>query len=107
MRGQGAGGVAASLKAYGRALVYACENRDGFQGSNKKAWKMNSQKIAAILATIIGLVVAVYVLAFGPVGNRDKSEKKKVERTGAPKGPVVQEPGVKGPVVRELPLPEK
>lgn len=106
MCGQGAGDVAASLKAYRRALMYICENRDDFQGSNKKAWEMNSQKIAAILATIIGLVVAVYVLAIGPVGNRDKSEKK-VVRTEVPKAPVVQGPGVKGPVVRELPLPEK
>jgi hypothetical protein len=86
-------------------VVCGCEKRDGSQ-AHKKAWKMNSQKIAAILGTIIGLVVAVYVLAYGPIGNRGKSEKK-VERTEVPKAPVVQGPGVKGPVVRELQLPEK
>jgi hypothetical protein len=65
---------------------------------------MNSQRIAAVLATVIGLVVAMFVFAYGPFRNTDKSEKK---RPDVPKAPVVQGPVVKGPVVRELPLPEK
>jgi hypothetical protein len=67
---------------------------------------MNSQRIAAVLATVIGLVVAMFVFAYGPFRNTDKSEKK-IERPDVPKAPVVQGPIVKGPVVRELPLPEK
>jgi hypothetical protein len=65
---------------------------------------MNSQKIAAVLATIIGLAVAVYAFAYGPFRNTHKSERQRIE---VPKAPVGQGPVVKGPVVRELPLPEK
>jgi hypothetical protein len=68
---------------------------------------MKSQTIAAVLATAIGLAVAVYAFAYVFVGDTYKSDKR-VERTEVPKAPVVQEmPIVKGPVVRDLPLPEK
>jgi hypothetical protein len=67
---------------------------------------MKSQRIAAVLATVIGLVVAMFVFAYGPFRNTDKSEKK-IERPDVPKANVVRGPVVKGPVVRELPLPEK
>jgi hypothetical protein len=65
---------------------------------------MNSQKIAAVLATIIGLAVAAYAFAYGPFRNTYKSERQRIE---VPKALVGQGPVVKGPVVRELPLPEK
>ena len=68
---------------------------------------MKSQTIAAVLATAIGLAVAVYAFAYVFVGDTYKSDKR-VERTEVPKAPVVQVmPIVKGPVVRDLPLPEK
>ena len=67
---------------------------------------MNSQTIAAALATIIGLAVAAYAFAHVSVGDTYKSERQ-VERIEVPKAPVVQVPDVKGPVVRELPLPER
>jgi hypothetical protein len=67
---------------------------------------MNSQKIAAALGTIIGLAVAAYAFAYVSVGDTYKSERQ-VERIEVPKAPVIPVPVVKGPVVRELPLPEK
>jgi carbonic anhydrase/acetyltransferase-like protein (isoleucine patch superfamily) len=68
--------------------------------------EMKSQTIAAVLATVIGLV-AVYAFAYVFVGDTYKSDRR-VERIEVPKAPVVQAmPIVKGPVVRDLPLPEK
>jgi len=66
---------------------------------------MNSQTIAVALATIIGLAVAAYAFAYVSVGDTYKSESQaaKIET----KAPVVQMSVVKGPVVRELPVPEK
>ena len=69
--------------------------------------EMKSQTIAAVLATVIGLAVAVYAFAYVSVGDTYKSDRR-VERIEVPKAPVVQAmPIVKGPVVRDLPLPEK
>ena len=68
--------------------------------------EMNSQTIAAVLATIIGLAVAVYAFAFVSFGDtyESRSQVVKIEM----KAPVVQTtPIVKGPVVRELSIPEK
>jgi hypothetical protein len=67
---------------------------------------MNSQKIAAALATTIGLAVAVYAFAHVSAGDTYKSEGR-VEKIEMPKAPIDQTPVVKGPVVRELPLPER
>jgi hypothetical protein len=67
---------------------------------------MNSQTIAAVLATVIGLAVAAYAFAYVSFGDTYKSEGH-VEKVEMPKAAVVQVPVVKGPVVRELPLPEK
>jgi hypothetical protein len=67
---------------------------------------MNSQTIAAALATIIGLAVAAYAFAYVSFGDTYKPETR-VEKIEMPRAPVVQGPVVKGPVVRELPLPEK
>ena len=61
---------------------------------------------AAALATIIGLAVAAYAFAYVSLADTYKSESQvlKIET----KAPVVQAtPIVKGPVVRELPAPEK
>ena len=58
------------------------------------------------MATIIGLAVAVYAFAHVSVGDTYKSERQ-VEGIEVPKAPVVQVPVIKGPVVRELPLPER
>ena len=67
---------------------------------------MNSQAIAAVVATITGLAVAVYAFAYVSLADTNKSERQvlKIET----KAPVVQAtPIVIGPVVRELPAPEK
>jgi len=68
---------------------------------------MKSQTIAAVLATAIGLAVGVYAFAYVFVGDTYKSDRR-VERIEVPKAPVVHAtPIVKGPVVRDLPVPEK
>jgi hypothetical protein len=66
---------------------------------------MNSQGIAAVLATLIGLAVAAYALANVSLGDTYAPAGQAV-KTAIPKDPVVQEPAVKGPVVRELPAAE-
>ena len=69
--------------------------------------EMKSQTIAAVLATVIGLAVAVYAFAYVFVGDTYKSDRR-VEKIEVPKASVVQAmPIVKRPVVRDLPLPEK
>jgi hypothetical protein len=69
--------------------------------------EMKSQTIAAVLATVIGLAVAVYAFAYVFVGDTYKSDRR-VEKIEVPKASVVRVmPIVKGPVVRDLPLPEK
>jgi hypothetical protein len=61
---------------------------------------MNSQKIAAVLATLIGLTVAAVVYVYTPKGGADsgkqQAEKQQVE---LPKTPA---PPVRGPVVRDI-----
>jgi hypothetical protein len=52
------------------------------------------------------LAVAAYTFAYGSVGDTYKSERQIVKIE--PKAPVAQAtPIVKGPVVRNLPLPKK
>ena len=68
---------------------------------------MKSQTIAMVLATVIGLAVAAYAFAYVSVGDTYKSDRR-VERIEVPKAAVVQAmPIVRGPVVRDLPLPAK
>jgi hypothetical protein len=67
---------------------------------------MNSQTIAAALATIIGLAVAAYAFAYVSLADTYKSESQvlKIET----KAPLVEAtPIFWGPVVRELSTPEK
>ena len=53
------------------------------------------------------MAVGVYAFAYMYVGDTYKSDRR-VERIEVPKAPVVQAmPIVRGPVVRDLPLPEK
>jgi hypothetical protein len=67
---------------------------------------MNSQTIAAALATIIGVAVAAYAFSYVSFGDTYKSEIQ-VVKTGT-KAPVVEAiPIVRGPVVRDLPFSEK
>jgi hypothetical protein len=67
---------------------------------------MNSQTIAAVLATLIGLAIAAYAFAYVPVGDTYKFESKD-EKIEMPKPPTVQTPPVvKGPVVRDLGTPK-
>jgi hypothetical protein len=67
---------------------------------------MNSQTIAAVLATLIGLAIAAYAFAYIPVGDTYKLESQ-VENIEMPKPPTVQTPPVvKGPVVRDIGAPK-
>jgi hypothetical protein len=66
---------------------------------------MSSQTIAAAFATIIGLALAAYAFAYVSFGDTYKSGSQAIRVET--KVPVVQAmPIVKGPVVRDLPLPE-
>jgi hypothetical protein len=67
---------------------------------------MNSQTIAAALATIVGVAVAAYSFAYVSVGDTYKSERQ-VVKTETKAAVVQATPIAKGPVVRELPLSEK
>lgn len=62
---------------------------------------MDSQKIAAVLATLIGLIVSAVVFIYTPKNGADsvkqQAEKQQVE---LPKAPAV--PPVRGPVVRDI-----
>jgi hypothetical protein len=67
---------------------------------------MNSQTIAAVLATLIGLAVAAYAFVYVSVGDTYKPASQ-VEKIEMPKPPTVQTPpAVKGPVVRDLGAPK-
>jgi len=63
---------------------------------------MNSEKIAAVLATLIGLAVAAYAFAYISPSDIYKSEI----RVETPKAPVQVTPVEKGPVVRDLGSPK-
>ena len=63
---------------------------------------MNSEKIAAVLATLIGLAVAAYAFAYISPGDIYKSEI----RVETPKAPLQATPVEKGPVVRDLGTPK-
>ena len=68
--------------------------------------EMNSQTIAAVLATLIGLAIAAYAFAYVPFGDTYRLESK-VEKNEMPKPPTVQTPPiVRGPVVRDLGAPK-
>jgi hypothetical protein len=62
---------------------------------------MDSQKIAAVLATLIGLIVSAVVFIYTPKNGADsvkqQAEKQQVE---LPKAPAA--PPVRGPVVRDI-----
>jgi hypothetical protein len=66
---------------------------------------MDSQKIAGVLAALIGLVVFAVAFAYMPKKGADaakqQAEKQRVE---LPKAPIA--PPVRGPVVRDI-TPEK
>ena len=67
---------------------------------------MNSQTIAAALATLIGLAIAAYAFDYVAVGDTYKLESQ-VENIEMPKPPIVGSPPVvKGPVVRDLGAPK-
>lgn len=63
---------------------------------------MKSETAAGVLGAIIGSAVLVVAIAYGPIGQMGKPEKQiqKIEQPAAPGSP---QPGVRGPVVREVP----
>ena len=62
---------------------------------------MNSESIAGVLAAIIASIVLVIAIAYGPIGQYGKPAKppQKVEQPP----PATGAPGVRGPVIREVP----
>jgi hypothetical protein len=67
--------------------------------------EVNSETIAAVLATLIGLAIATYAFAYVPFGDTYKVESK-VEKIEMPQPPVQTPPVVRGPVVRDLGVPK-
>lgn len=59
---------------------------------------MESEKVAGILAAIVAAVVLVIAFAYGPIGQFGKPAAVQ-----QPAQPVPAAPGVRGPVVREVP----
>ncbi len=62
---------------------------------------MNSEKFAAILATIIGVAVLAAAFIYVPPGK--PTVRQAVDPAASPTAPAVTAPPVRGPVVRELP----
>jgi hypothetical protein len=66
---------------------------------------MNSESVAGILGAIIASIVLVVAIAFGPIGQFGKPAPRP---TGVPQPaqavqPAPAAPGVRGPVIREVP----
>jgi hypothetical protein len=59
---------------------------------------MESEKIAGILAAIVASIVLVIAFAYGPIGQFGKPAKP-----AAVQQPTTAAPGVRGPVIREVP----
>ncbi len=64
---------------------------------------MNSENIAAVLAALVGLMVAAYAFAYISPGDTYNTENR-VETV--PKAPIQATPVEKGPVVRDLGPPK-
>jgi hypothetical protein len=63
---------------------------------------MTSESIGGVLGAIVGSAILVGAIAYGPIGQFGKPAKP-VQTIEAPKAPVPAAPGVRGPVVREVP----
>jgi hypothetical protein len=74
-------------------------------GPSNRNFEMNSETIAAVLATLIGLAVAAYAFAYVSPGDTYKSESQ-VKTIEMPKAPIQATPVEKGPVVRDLGPPK-
>jgi hypothetical protein len=63
---------------------------------------MTSESIGGVLGAIVGSAILVVAIAYGPIGQFGKPAKP-VQPSEAPTAPVPAAPGVRGPVVREVP----
>jgi hypothetical protein len=63
---------------------------------------MESEKIAGILAAIVASIVLVVAFAYGPIGQFGKPAKPAAVQAPAPQ-PTTAPPGVRGPIIREVP----
>jgi hypothetical protein len=61
---------------------------------------MNSEKIAGVLAAIIGAAVLAAAFFYGSHGGKNIPVKQIIE---SPKAPTNNAPTAKGPVIREIP----
>jgi hypothetical protein len=71
-------------------------------GEASGEYRMTSESIGGVLGAIVGSAISVVAIAYGPIGQFGKPAKP-VEKIEAPKAPVPAAPGVRGPVVREVP----
>jgi len=63
---------------------------------------MTSEGVAGVLGAIIGSAILVVAIAYGPIGQIGKPEKK-VQASEPAQPPLNAPPAVRGPVVREVP----
>jgi hypothetical protein len=63
---------------------------------------MTSESVGGVLGAIVGSAILVVAIAYGPIGQFGKPSKP-IPTIEAPKASVPAAPGVRGPVVREVP----
>ena len=63
---------------------------------------MTSESVGGVLGAIVGSVVLVIAIAYGPIGQFGKPAKA-TQKIEASKAPLATAPAVRGPVVREVP----
>jgi hypothetical protein len=63
---------------------------------------MTSESVGGVLGAIVGSAILVVAIAYGPIGQFGKAPKP-AQKIEAPTAPAPAAPGVRGPVVREVP----
>ena len=63
---------------------------------------MTSESVGGLLGAIVGAIVLVAAIAYGPIGQFGKAPQP-AQKIEAPKAPAAATPAVRGPVVREVP----
>ncbi len=59
---------------------------------------MSSESVGGVLGAIVGSIVLVVAIAYGPIGQFGKAAKPVIVQQ-----PVPAAPAVRGPVIREVP----
>jgi hypothetical protein len=87
----------AIFAAYSSNRIFRDINPPGARG----LLRMESEKVAGIVAAIVAAVVLVIAFAYGPIGQFGKPAQPAAVQQPAQPAPAA--PGVRGPVIREVP----